>query len=157
MNKTIAKNVIAVVMGIALIIEIFQCFSMIFNGAFMDDVLLFKSSEKHSDIIGFIKWSAVGVGCLLIPALLGCVFAYFSKSRLLKIFAAAIWFCVVVSGLSLLFVLRKTAIGLLDAECYLVAAEFINALLTMAIPAILLCVYFVVDGIKAEVKSNEEV
>lgn len=160
MNKPFVKNVLAVILGIALLIEIYEVFSLIISGAIVKDAMLFTSDENMNKIVEFIKWSSIGVGCLLFPALLGSTLGFFSKGRLLKIISSAIWFAVAVTCITLLFVLRKTVVDMLKISLYEVAAELMNEMLLVAIPAVLICVYFILDSVflfgKKEVKANEE-
>ncbi|MDE6001637.1 MAG: hypothetical protein K2G96_04905 [Clostridia bacterium] len=160
MNKPFVKNVLAVILSIALLIEIYELFSLLIGSFIVKDVMLFTSDEDMNKIVQFARWSSVGVGCLLVPALLCSVFGFFSKGRLLKIFSAAIWLAVAVTCMTLLFVLRKIVLDMLDINFYEVAAELMDEMLLVAIPAILICVYFILDSVllfgKKEVKANEE-
>ncbi|MDE6597203.1 MAG: hypothetical protein K2K60_01015 [Clostridia bacterium] len=160
MNKPFVKNVFAVILGIALLIEVYEAFTLLISGFIVKDAMIFTSETDMNKIVEFVKWSSVGVGCLLVPALLGSALGFFSKGRILKILSAAIWLAVAVTCITLLFVLRKTVLDMLDANLYAVAAELMDEMLLVAIPAVLICVYFILDSVflfgKKEVKANEK-
>ena len=160
MNKPFVKNVLAVILGIALLIEVYEVFSLLISGFIVKDAMLFTSDGDMNKIVEFVKWSSIGVGCLLVPALLGSAFGFFSKTRLLKILSAAIWLAVAVACVTLLFVIRKTVVDMLDANLYAVAAELMDEMLLVTVPALLACAYFILDSVflfgKKEVKANEE-
>ena len=75
MNKSFVKNVIAVILGIALLIAVYEVFSMLIGAFVVDDALKFSTDGSMNKVIEFTKWSSVGIGLLLVPALLGSVFA----------------------------------------------------------------------------------
>ena len=160
MNKPFVKNVLAVILGIALLIEVYEVFSLLISGFIVKDAMLFTSDGDMNKIVEFVKWSSVGVGCLLVPALLGSALGFFSKGRILKIISAAIWLAVAVTCVTLLFVIRKTVVDMLDANLYAVAAELMDEMLLVTVPALLACAYFILDSVllfgKREVKANEE-
>ena len=160
MNKPFVKNVLAVILGMALLIEVYEVFSSFISAFIVKDVMLFTSDGDMNKIVEFVKWSSIGVGCLLVPALLGSAFGFFSKGRILKIISAAIWLAVAVTCVTLLFVLRKVVLDMLNVSLYEAAAEFMDELLMVSLPAVLICVYFILDSVflfgKKEVKANEE-
>ena len=155
MNKSFVKNVIAVILGIALLIAVYEVFSMLIGAFVVDDALKFSTDGSMNKVIEFTKWSSVGIGLLLVPALLGSVFAYFSKKRALKLVSATIWFALAVTSFTLFFVLRDIAVDSGKAETYAVAVEFMDGMITLFVMTVLLGVYFILDGVFLFGKTKE--
>ena len=62
MNKSFVKNVIAVILGIALLIAVYEVFSMLIGAFVVDDALKFSTDGSMNKVIEFTKWSSVGIG-----------------------------------------------------------------------------------------------
>ncbi|MDE6356265.1 MAG: hypothetical protein K2L67_03380 [Clostridia bacterium] len=155
MNKNFVKNMLAVVLGICLLIMLFSLASLIMEAALSKDLIEMGSSSVYETVY-FIKWSATGLACLLVPTLASAAFAYFGNNKFLPVIAAVMFFFVAASAFG--FIAKVREIAGTGATAYAAATAYMQELLQLAVPAVLAGVYFIINAVKAfSVKQNNEV
>lgn len=176
MDKKYANKIISVLLGIALIAMIFSFFSLIFDTAFMDDVILLNNStendaKKLNEIMTLIKWMGVSLVCVLIPVMVCYVFAYFGNGKIFNIVSAVLSLFVTVTCIAFVCVLRKQALDTKSATIYAAVTECFKEFISLAAASLLVCAFFVYNSVASfkfkpknsrsaqsgEVQNNEEV
>ncbi len=87
MNKNFVKTVLAVILGLCVLIMLYSLASLIMDAALSNDLIEIGSTSVYETVY-FVKWSATGLVCLLVPAFASAVFGYFGKNRFLSVIAA---------------------------------------------------------------------
>jgi len=146
MNKNFVKTVLAVVLGLCVLIMLYSLASLIMDAALANDLIEICSTSVYETVY-FVKWSATGLVCLLVPAFASAVFGYFGKNRFLPVIAAVMFFFVAASAFG--FIAKVREIAGTKSSAYSAATAYIQELLQLAIPAILAGVYFIITAVKA--------
>lgn len=162
MNKKYANKIISVLLGIALITMIFSFVSLIFDAAFMDDVILLNDSDgnterKLNEIMTFMKWISVSLVCVLVPVFVCYVFAYFGNGKIFNIVSAVLSLFVTAMCIAFICVLRKQALDSKSATIYAAVAESFEAFITLAVTSLLVCAFFIYNSVlsfKAKPENN---
>ena len=67
MNKNFVKTVLAAVLGLCVLIMLYSLASLIMEAALANDLIEIGSTSVYETVY-FVKWSATGLVCLLVPA-----------------------------------------------------------------------------------------
>lgn len=146
---------LAVVLGLCVLIMLYSLASLIMDAALSKDMIEMGSSSVYKTVY-FVKWSSVGLACLLVPAFASAAFAYFGKNKFLPIIAAVMFFFVAASAFG--FIAKVRDIAGTNSTAYAAATGYIQELLQLAVPAILAGAYFILTAVKAfSVKQIKEV
>lgn len=155
MNKNFIKTVSAVVLGLCVLIMLYSLASLIMEAALSEDLINIGSTSVYETVY-FVKWSATGLVCLLVPAFASAAFAYFGKNKFLPVIAALMFFFVAASAFG--FIAKVREIAGANSTAYAAATGYMQELLQLAIPAILIGVYFIIIAVKAfSIKQISEV
>ena len=160
MNKKYVNKIISVLLGIALIALIFSFFSLLFDAIFMDDVILLNDSnstdaKKLNEIMPLMKWMTVSLVCVLVPTLVCYVFAYFGNGKIFNIVSAVLSLFFAATCIAFVCVLRKEAIDTNSATIYAAVAECCENFIMLAAASLLLCAFFVYNGVSSFIKKPE--
>ena len=157
MDKPFVKKILAVVLGLALIIMIFGTISLIWDAIGMGD--LKELSGSLNDIQSFMRWTAVGLAIMVVPALASYVFAFFSDKKLFKITSAVLSLVVVICCITFITLCRNMAVDL-GTTSYASAAGYFSELMQLLIASALIGIYFLLISVlpakKAEKVETEE-
>ena len=121
MEKAFVKKVLAVLLGVSLVILVYETASLIVAAALFDDLQIFENSLN--DLEAFIKWSAVALACMLIPALASYVFAFFGKNKLFVLISAALSLIVTICCIAFFCMARVYAMQGFSSSSYAQGAE----------------------------------
>lgn len=175
MDKKYVKKIISVLLGIALISIVFSLFSLIFDAAFADDLILLNdtgSTELELDeIITLMKWMTVSLVCVLVPTIVCYFFAYFGNGKIFNIVSAVLSLLITATCIAFICVLRQKALDTESATIYAAATGCFDEFIQLAATSFLLCAFFVCNSVfsflkkpesqqqveNTEVQSNEEV
>ena len=165
MDKTFIKKILAVVLGLAVIIMIYESVSLIFGACLFDDLELLQGSALN-DLQAFMKWSAVGLACMLIPTLTCYVMTFFTKGKLFTLISAILSFVIAACCIAFLCVGHSYALQGYSTVSYTSATGYFSDLLQITVAAVLIGVYFLLVTViptkikniaQSEVNENEEV
>lgn len=155
MDKPFIKKILAVVLGISLIILIFETASLIYSAVTLGD--LKEINDYLNDIQSYMRWSALGLALMMVPALTCYVFAFFSEKKFYKITAASLSLIVVICCIVFISMCRRYAVdkGLSD---YASAAGYFSELMQIMVASALIGVYFLLISVlpAKKVKPVEE-
>ena len=140
MDKPFVKTILAVVLGLALIMLIFETVSLIWDAIGIGD--LKEMSNGLDDIQSFMRWSAVGLALMMVPALTSYAFAFFSNKKFYKIAAASLSLVVVLCCIIFISVSRHIALDDKNVSYYASAAGYFVELMQILISSALIGVYF---------------
>ena len=154
MDKSFIKKILAVVLGIAVIIMVFETVSLLFDACLIDDVKIFQG-HGLDDLQAFMKWSAVGLACTLIPTLACYVMTCFTKGKLFTLISAILSFAVMACGIAFLCVAHSYAMQGYSSSNYASATGYFSELLKIAIAAALIGLYFLLVTVIPAKKKNE--
>lgn len=154
MDKAFVKKVLATVYGICVLIMLFKFVSLITDIAFAKDLVDFGS--VYTSVAYMIKWSALGIVCVLVPVFACSFFAFFSKNKIFIIIAAALHLFVGVSAIVLAAAVRQYSLAFDAAATYAAGLTYLQELIELAVPSLLVCGYFVYDAVIA-FKGNKQV
>lgn len=174
MDKKFTQKIVAVVLGLSLFIAVISTFSLLFDSILADDIIKLTSvSEKTEKIIGYMKYSAIGILCVSVAAITCYCFTYFSKNKkVFGIISTVLALFMSVTCIALTFDLRGTVLDGMSSSAYEAATGYFQELLQIAIAHIIACAYFAVITAFAfkkktagksekteteEVKVNEEI
>lgn len=160
MNKKYANRIISVLLGIALIAMIFSFVSLIFDAAFMDDVILLNDSygnteRKLNEIMTFMKWISVSLVCVLVPVFVCYVFAYIGNGKIFNIVSAVLSLFITAICIAFICVLRKQALDSKSATIYAAVAESFEAFITLAVTSLLVCAFFIYNSVVSFIKKPD--
>lgn len=143
MNKPFVKNVLAVVLGICLITEIFSLVTLIPNAAQANNLILHAGTDEDlTQFIRLAQWTSVALICLISVTLVCFALTFFTKNAVFCIAASALCLLLAATALAFYGVTDKVAMNMLNANVYAAATEFEGDLLTVAVPAVIICVYY---------------
>lgn len=154
MDKAFVKKVLAVLLGISLVIMVYETASMIVGATLMDDLEIFQNSLSRLE--KFIKWSAVALACMLIPVLASYVFAFFSKKKYFVLISAVLSFVVAVCCIAFYCVGHDYAMEKFYNSVYAEGAAYISGFIQIAVASILVGAYFLTVFLLALKKDRTE-
>ena len=154
MDKKLVKNILAVVLGIALIAMIFAVFSLIVDAIGTSDL---ESLDAANKALGLFKWQAVALVCILVPTLACYAFAYFGNGKIFNIASAVLSLFVAVTAISFTFVLREAALDEVSSITYASVTAAFSEFIQLAACALIACVYFILNSVFSFKKTKTEV
>ena len=155
MDKSFIKKVLAVVLGISLFVMLVTLASLIMEAALADDVSIHASFTAEKTIM-FIKWSAVALICVTVPALVCYALAYFGNHKIFGIISEVLSFLIVACCIAFFVVARKIALEQLSSSAYASATGYFTELIQLAVPSLLVGIYFVLESVKAFKKNGQK-
>ena len=153
MDKPFIKKILAVVLGISLLIMIFETVSLIWDAIGIGD--LKEITESLDDIQSYMRWAAVGLALMIVPALTSYAFAFFSNKKFYKITAAALSLVVVLCCIIFISVCRHIAIDDGNMSYYASAAGYFVELMQILIASTLIGVYFLLITVLPAKKTEK--
>ena len=154
MEKAFVKKVLAVLLGVSLVILVYETASLIVAAALFDDLQIFENSLN--DIEAFIKWSAVALACMLIPALASYVFAFFGKNKLFVLISAALSLIVTICCIAFFCMARVYAMQGFSSSSYAQGASFLSEFIQIAIASALIGAYLLITFLRSVKKKHTE-
>lgn len=156
MEKAFVKKVLAVLLGVSLVILVYETASLIVAAALFDDLQIFENSLN--DLEAFIKWSAVALACMLIPALASYVFAFFGKNKLFVLISAALSLIVTICCIAFFCMARVYAMQGFSSSSYAQGASFLSEYIQIAIASALIGAYLLITFLRSvKIKHTETV
>lgn len=140
MDKAFVKKVLAVLLGISLVILVYETVSLIVGATLFDDLEILDHSLN--DLEAFMKWSAVALACMLIPTLASYVFAFFSNKKTFVLISAILSFVIAVCCIAFFCVTRTYAMQGFSSTNYAQSATFLGEFIQIAVAATLIGAYF---------------
>lgn len=154
MDKSFVKNVIAVLLGIALVIMVYDTFSLITGAVLFEDLAVLEGGLN--DLEAFMKWSAVSLACMLIPALVSYVIAFIGNKKQYMLISAILSFLVVICCLIFFGVTRAYAIRGFSSSRYATGTTYLSELVREAVSAALAGVYFLITFLRLKNVQNSQ-
>ncbi len=154
MDKAFVKKVLAVLLGVSLVILVYETVSLIVAAALFDDLQIFENSLN--DLEAFIKWSAVALACMLIPALVSYVFAFFGKNKLFVLISAALSLIVTICCIAFFCMARVYAMQGFSSTSYAQGASFLSEFIQIAIASALIGAYLLITFLRSVKKKHTE-
>lgn len=156
MDKAFVKKVLAVLLGVSLVILVYETVSLIVAAALFDDLQIFENSLN--DLEAFIKWSAVALACMLIPALASYVFAFFGKNKLFVLISAVLSLIVTICCIAFFCMARVYAMQGFSSTSYAQGASFLSEFIQIAIASALIGAYLLITFLRSvKIKHTETV
>lgn len=156
MEKAFVKKVLAVLLGVSLVILVYETVSLIVAAALFDDLQIFENSLN--DLEAFIKWSAVALACMLIPALASYVFAFFGKNKLFVLISAVLSLIVTICCIAFFCMARVYAMQGFSSTSYAQGASFLSEFIQIAIASALIGAYLLITFLRSvKIKHTETV
>lgn len=156
MDKAFVKKVLAVLLGVSLVILVYETASLIVAAALFDDLQIFENSLN--DLEAFIKWSAVALACMLIPALASYVFAFFGKNKLFVLISAVLSLIVTICCIAFFCMARVYAMQGFSSSSYAQGASFLSEYIQIAIASALIGAYLLITFLRSvKIKHTETV
>lgn len=154
MEKAFVKKVLAVLLGVSLVILVYETVSLIVAAALFDDLQILENSLN--DLEAFIKWSAVALACMLIPALASYVFAFFGKNKLFVLISAALSLIVTICCIAFFCMARVYAMQGFSSSSYAQGASFLSEFIQIAIASALIGAYLLITFLRSVKKKHTE-
>lgn len=154
MDKAFVKKVLAVLLGISLVILVYETVSLIVAAALFDDLQIFENSLN--DLEAFIKWSAVALACMLIPALASYVFAFFGKNKIFVLISAVLSLIVTICCIAFFCMARVYAMQGFSSTSYAQGASFLSEFIQIAIASALIGAYLLITFLRSVKKKHTE-
>lgn len=154
MEKAFVKKVLAVLLGVSLVILVYETASLIVAAALFDDLQIFENSLN--DLEAFMKWSAVALACMLIPALASYVFAFFGKNKLFVLISAALSLIVTICCIAFFCMARVYAMQGFSSTSYAQGASFLSEFIQIAIASALIGAYLLITFLRSVKKEHTE-
>lgn len=154
MDKAFVKKVLAVLLGVSLVIMVYETVSLIAAAALFDDLQIFENSLN--DLEAFIKWSAVALACMLIPALASYVFAFFGKNKLFVLISAVLSLIVTICCIAFFCMARVYAMQGFSSTSYAQGASFLSEFIQIAIASALIGAYLLITFLRSVKKKHTE-
>lgn len=154
MDKAFVKKVLAVLLGVSLVILVYETVSLIVAAALFDDLEIFENSLN--DLEAFIKWSAVALACMLIPALVSYVFAFFGKNKIFVLISAALSLIVTICCIAFFCMARVYAMQGFSSTSYAQGASFLSEFIQIAIASALIGAYLLITFLRSVKKKHTE-
>ncbi len=154
MDKAFVKKVLAVLLGISLVILVYETVSLIVAAALFDDLQIFENSLN--DLEAFMKWSAVALACMLIPALASYVFAFFGKNKLFVLISAVLSLIVTICCIAFFCMARVYAMQGFSSSSYAQGASFLSEFIQIAIASALIGAYLLITFLRSVKKKHTE-
>ena len=124
------------------------------TAALFDDLQIFENSLN--DLEAFIKWSAVALACMLIPALASYVFAFFGKNKLFVLISAALSLIVTICCIAFFCMARVYAMQGFSSTSYAQGASFLSEFIQIAIASALIGAYLLITFLRSVKKKHTE-
>lgn len=153
MNRSFVKNVIAVIVGVCVLTMIFGAVSFVADAALSDDFVALKSD---AEIMRLIKWTALSLAFIFVPALVCYVFTCFTKNRAMNICAAAISFFIVCTCIAFFIVAHNLGMKDNSAEDFAAVSGYLSDLLQFAVPALIICVFYILRSVGAFDRKSKD-
>ena len=109
-----------------------------------------------NDLEAFIKWSAVALACMLIPALASYVFAFFGKNKLFVLISAALSLIVTICCIAFFCMARVYAMQGFSSSSYAQGASFLSEFIQIAIASALIGAYLLITFLRSVKKKHTE-
>lgn len=154
MDKAFVKKVLAVLLGVSLVILVYETVSLIVAAALFDDLQIFENSLN--DLEAFIKWSAVALACMLIPALASYVFAFFGKNKIFVLISAVLSLIVTICCIAFFCMARVYAMQGFSSTSYAQGASFLSEFIQIAIASALIGAYLLITFLRSVKKKHTE-
>ena len=154
MDKAFVKKVLAVLLGFSLVIMVYETASLIVGATLFDDLQIFETSLN--DLEAFMKWSAVALACMLIPALASYVFAFFGKNKLFVLISAALSLIVTICCIAFFCMARVYAMQGFSSSSYAQGASFLSEFIQIAIASALIGAYLLITFLRSVKKKHTE-
>ncbi len=154
MEKAFVKKVLAVLLGVSLVILVYETVSLIVAAALFDDLEIFENSLN--DLEAFIKWSAVALACMLIPALASYVFAFFGKNKIFVLISAVLSLIVTICCIAFFCMARVYAMQGFSSSSYAQGASFLSEFIQIAIASALIGAYLLITFLRSVKKKHTE-
>ena len=154
MDKAFVKKVLAVLLGVSLVILVYETVSLIVAAALFDDLEIFENSLN--DLEAFIKWSAVALACMLIPALASYVFAFFGKNKIFVLISAVLSLIVTICCIAFFCMARVYAMQGFSSSSYAQGASFLSEFIQIAIASALIGAYLLITFLRSVKKKHTE-
>ena len=154
MDKAFVKKVLAVLLGVSLVILVYETVSLIVTAALLDDLQIFDNSLNELDY--FINWSAVSLACMLIPALASYVFAFFGKNKLFVLISAALSLIVTICCIAFFCMARVYAMQGFSSTSYAQGASLLSEFIQIAIASALIGAYLLITFLRSVKKKHTE-
>ena len=154
MDKAFVKKVLAVLLGVSLVILVYETVSLIVAAALFDDLEIFENSLN--DLEAFIKWSAVALACMLIPALASYVFAFFGKIKIFVLISAVLSLIVTICCIAFFCMARVYAMQGFSSTSYAQGASFLSEFIQIAIASALIGAYLLITFLRSVKKKHTE-
>lgn len=154
MDKAFVKKVLAVLLGISLVILVYETASLIVAAALFDDLQIFENSLN--DLEAFMKWSAVALACMLIPALASYVFAFFGKNKIFVLISAVLSLIVTICCIAFFCMARVYAMQGFSSTSYAQGTSFLSEFIQIAIASALLGAYLLITFLHSVKKKHTE-
>ena len=147
MDKKYLKIILAVMLGIALTIMVYELVSLLFNSIYMKDAIEFaESNNKLKETMEFIQSLAIALTCTIGIMFVCYVFAYFGNGKIFNTAAAALSLLTAVMSIVFVVLIRNKAHDA-GAVTYSAVAEIFDEFITLAVSALLGCAYFVYNSV----------
>ena len=154
MDKAFVKKVLAVLLGVSLVILVYETVSLIVAAALFDDLQIFEN--RLNDLEAFIKWSAVALACMLIPALASYVFAFFGKNKIFVLISAVLSLIVTICCIAFFCMARVYAMQGFSSSSYAQGASFLSEFIQIAIASALIGAYLLITFLRSVKKKHTE-
>ena len=154
MDKAFLKKVLAVLLGVSLVILVYETVSLIVAAALFDDLEILNHSLN--DLEAFMKWSALALACMLIPALASYVFAFFGKNKLFVLISAVLSLIVTICCIAFFCMARVYAMQGFSSTSYAQGASFLSEFIQIAIASALIGAYFLIAFLRSVKKKHTE-
>ncbi len=156
MDKKFLKKVAAVLVGISVLMMLFQFVSAIIYIVTSGELLYLGS--KATPVL-FVKNASIGLLCALIAVFVSFGFAVFSKNRIFQAIAGGMCIALAVCCLVLVGVSHSDAVKDLSSETYVSYTAYWSELFQLVVASLIVSVYFITSflcGILAERKQKVE-
>lgn len=153
MDKKFIKKILAVLLGISLLIMIYEWVSLIMDAALADDTVLLGSSDIKESTM-FMKWTSVALVCLLVPTFTCYVFAFFGNKKIFNICSAILSLFVAVCCIAFFAKMRSILLEDAYASVYASGVGYFSEMMQLAVPSLIACAYFTICSVLAFKKGN---
>lgn len=162
MNKRITDGIIAVIVGLCWFTLFCGCVSIFTDVLLMGDMDKMSMSGINNDLdalVEFIKWTALALTLLLVPAFVCGAFRIFTKNKIFSVICSALHLIVLVCAIGFFCKLHAMAVEDSNATLYTVAVEYFENYISVITLTALLCAYYVYEsvlGFVADRKKGEK-
>lgn len=151
MDKSFVKKILAVLLGISLVIMVYETVSAIIGVITLDDLQILQI--YLTDLQAFIKWSMVGLICIIIPTLASYVFAFLSKKKTFALISAVLSFFVTICCIVFFSVARSYAMHGFSSSNYAEGVSLFTAYIQIGVASALIGAYFLITLLHRDKKQ----